>query len=566
MNVFEFKEFGPGWLNATGALPVCIVQSPQPPGDEPGQPPMRALAAALDPRGPIATSMNNTSPLFIVLPEYSVQLGELAEIERGLQTIGRPWAIQIGVRPALGRDIEQWVVEAPDGVRRKAGWLGQLGATARYVSGVIARREGDNDVCVVMFLKNHFERKHESHLNGDFERGTHIVRVNVPGELSLFPLICADLTLDTDEGPRARVRKSLENRRSEGNRALVCVSLYEGNPASAHWDTNIECLLSGAPAELRLLLVNHASREGEELVNRARNRTGFHAERDDISEHVEAGGWGPWSSRCARGWSVRRTGPVLFFAELSWESNVRTGYAVRHRRMLGLSGTGDLEDQLPLAPLTHEGAYARHGLRLKNKWHPDADPAWRRSPFCVDSSDPTDHVGSLLHGISRAREAVIDTATIDKRWADFRRGLRVLAHLAAADDVEWDAPTETRPGQLRGQDGLSILVWCGGARTHLDAYNQLLKWSSDAAPNDPLLAIVKPTDGGFEHTWDQVVPRRGQDTRATSESPEIRIDRPRPRPVYVLALEAVENVLIETEQSAELKSQLNALLRSRAET
>lgn len=566
LRVVEYKDFGRGWLDNAGTLPVCLVQSPQPALAGPAEAPWRTIASVLDGSGVVARALGDDDPLFIVAPEYALQLEEVGSLEKLLRELERPWAVQVGLRPATGAALTAWTRRAPEGIRRAAGWRGALGETAEYVSGVLMRREASGEVNAVMFLKNHFALDVERHAHGDLRTGKDILRVDIPGELTLFPLICADLTQDDDGGPRMRIRKHLQRPegRAEGNRALVAASLYESNPASGHWDQNITRLLDHAPTELRLLLVNHASGEGSHRSNGARNRTGFYGERKEISEHVEAGAWRPWSREVARGWTLRRTGPVLFLTELAWDASVRETYPVRHQRLFRLQADGALRDELPQTPLTHEGAYARHGLRRTNRWHPAADPAWKRSRFRMAPTEPGEHVRALLHGISAAPKEGVDTPTLDHRWEDFRRGLRVLAHLAAAEDIDWDVPTFERPGQLKGPEGLSILVWCGGAATALDAQNQLLRWSSMAAPEGPVLIVGKPVEGGFEHAWRQVVALRGHDTRATPPPPpaERRIGRPRPHPVYTLALEAVENVLNAAEDPhATLQSRLGTLLR-----
>lgn len=279
------------WLNSSGELYVCAVQPPEPDQStilkDDSRPQALEIAEALLGTGssakPRVSRWSQSDPALVVFPELAFGTGDFAELDGLIAKLPSPALVLAGFGfcsgDRLGKLLEEhseletaWPGRAvfdPDGTYNGGWcWLHRPGEQARRI----------------VFLKNWAEQGVEIAKVDRWTPGSHILRLNTD-DLTVFPLICADLIRRGKGGPRARILSSLAEERPRGP-VLVPALLYDQKPHSGFWKAALNELISQDHVrEFTVFLVNHSrpAPKRKEREDAWRSLTGAFVSRRHVS-------------------------------------------------------------------------------------------------------------------------------------------------------------------------------------------------------------------------------------------------------------------------------------------
>ena len=482
-------------LDARGETRVVLVQAPPPAlSRDELDPPRPAVAGVLR---ALAGLADHTSPALVVAPELSIGTN-VAEVDRAL--VGLPGTVVVvaGLGFCAPAVVAPWfeATWAPD-ERANVGlvWV--------WDRGVLWHE---------LFVKNHFEQHVEKALLPAAHKGDWTLRLDFD-DVSVFPLICADLLADGPGSPRWRINAHLVDRPAVGGRALVVAPLLTHEPGHDIWRGALQ-RWSGVPAEhVRIITVNHAAPTPTTLdADPSRRLTGVWWPRADHADEREPN---QHSRGCAGaavvGRVVRRVEPTVVAGPLHF---------TRGSTLVGRS------------PWSPERADALDGSALVDPWVYELARALG-PPLGGKVAAAT---GGRSAVAQRVALGLTDGGAVVQRpsWPD---GVRDDACVGrAADSLHFLADGHAEPALADdpaplARSGVGLLVWCDPARKGGVIGREVANWSRRTGGR-PLVLFTDPP------VLDASLTRPAITDPAPRGS---RITEPRPRAFRVVPLAALED-------------------------
>lgn len=512
-------DVGGRWVEAHG-LQTCAIQVP--PLVVPGlfertscPETVRLLEALLDPTVPpgegLLDDLTGAGPRLLVLPELALGPEDWGRVHAAVSAWPEPLLLLCGAGFFTGEWLRAWADGSP---ARIPGWRTTPRRGVLYNGGwVWVHRPGDTR-CVT-FLKNFLQQRDEATAGVPVEPGREILRVET-GDLTIFPLICADLVCSHDDGPRERVRASLRSRAPAGGRALVVGMLAEHQPWNPKWYEALVFATAGtSEVSPNLLIVNRADRgaQPDPARDRWRNLTGVFVHSHDFhavprpQPGVRLVNEGPVS-----GLVFRTRDPGLLGGRMAWRLGSSlgilpfTGARFAPLRKDGRPGTPD-----PLLPAPFEVAryLERHppGSRGGGSPAPELPSPGTRLQDEV-ARLPADVAMSIcqqvMDGPIPGSTLSVDDLDALPHGPDLASGLGHLAIMAAGADL----PVKTgaaEPGQLRLPTAPGdprpgwLLVWHNHELHGPQIRGRLKQWLSEAG-EPTRLAVLAHSRSPFRET------------------------------------------------------------------
>jgi hypothetical protein len=480
-------------LDAGGRVRVALIQALPPTfTSDDLDPPRLALGPLLD---VIAALRDDDGPTLIVAPELALGRA-FAQVDEAL--IARQSAVVVVVVAGLGfcapDELPEWF---------GAGWAPEARAN---VGGVwvwdrgVVRREG--------FVKNHFEQQVEKNLLEQAHIAATVLRLDF-ADVSVFPLICADLIADGPDAPRWRIMGDLAAAPAVRGRAMVVAPLLTHGPGHPLWVSAL-ARWSTVPAEhVRVVTCNHAAPTPHSVeTDRFRRLTGVwwptadHAAEQQPSYHARG-----WDSALLTGRVVRRVEPTVVAGRLHFEH----GSTQRGR-----------------APWSPDRAIPLDENKLVDPWVYEVDRVLGHPDSFVEQAN-AERARRVAAGFTEgvAASASAGWPDGDRDESGVRAAAASLASLVAAGAV---VALDDDPAPI-AHAGVGLLVWCDAKRTGFGVGREVANWSRRTGGR-PLVLFTDPP------VLDATLTRPAITDPAPRGS---RITEPRPRAFRVVPLAALED-------------------------
>lgn len=481
--------------DARGETRVVLVQAPPPALSrddlDPPRPAVHGLLVAL------AGLAGHTSPALVVAPELSIGTN-VAAVDRALAELPGTVVVVAGLGFCLPSEVAPWF-EATWGRDERAN----VGLVWVWDGGVL-RHE--------LFVKNHFEQQVEKSLLPGAHRGDWSLRLDFD-DVSVFPLICADLLTDGLGSPRWRINAHLVDRPAVDGRALVVAPLLTHEPWHGLWQGALQ-RWSGVPVDhVRIVTANHAAptpttSEGD----RSRRLTGVwwpradHADEREPNQHSRA-----CAGAAVVGRVVRRVEPTVVAGPLHFTR----GSTLVGRAPWSPERADALDENALVDPWVYELARAL-GPPLGGKVA--AATGGKRAAAQRVAIGLTDGVADV------ERPSWPDGDRDHARVGRAVDSLHFLANGLAEPALAEDPASVARAG-------VGLLVWCDPARKGRVIGREVAKWSRRTGGR-PLVLFTDPP------VLDASLTRPAITDPAPGGS---RITEPRPRAFQVVPLAALED-------------------------
>ena len=551
------------WLTGSG-LHVCLAQTRPPPFHDCWHAHPRAgfvpllrdlLEAPSDGRAPLQALVDGPAPVLLALPELAMALADWSAVDALVRQFPDPLLLLAGFGYSSGAALLHWASQPAGATERTAVWSAQTAPwNKRSYNGGFCwiHRPGVQTRCVC-FLKNFHQQRHESRAAPAPATGKEILRLDLD-DLTLFPLICADMLCEQDDAPLQRIQRSLQHRPASRNHALVLGLLWDSHPSHVLWRQALQqaASLGSAEGAPRVLIVNQASGALPPSASddQWRNLTGAyvhsrHLRRADPCLHTLR-----FLQRdTLSGVVLRTTDPGVVAGRLGWDLGATRQMDLWSTPMFHpIRPHGGLGPHAPLLAELHE---IRRFL-LRRGGHDHALPATSRALLqaardallqALQPLEPTIAIGlcrQVLSGPARDERLHADNLDDEPAASDLYRGLQHLAALAWACQL----PIQAHPAQqgqlaMPGRPGpINLLVWSNQRLRRNQLRRTLQNWRErGGAPHDLLvLASTQGTSDWLDlNDWTEPRQRSPQEQRDMS--------LPHPRRVLLRPLSRVEDTL-----------------------
>ena len=447
------------WLRGS-KIYACAVQTPDP-GlevmlDDASRPEALKLAEALfvspsSERLPLVGVWSLGDPSIVVFPELAFGTDDFDALDDWINELSSPVIVIAGFGFCSGERLEKLLVDHPE---LEHAWPSSypIDHGGSYNGGWCWIRRPRGKTRRIVFLKNFAEQKVETVEVPNWTKGKDILRLDSE-DLTVFPLICADLIQDPldEESPRARLRESLAEQ-DPASRILIVGLLHSGKTWSDFWSQAlIDFTSQVSPDHLAVFLVNQARPKPfeKEDQDKWRSLTGvFRASdvsnRPPISslDHVRY-----VETVNARGLLLRLTErPGVAAGELHWELGPnRSLYVWDVKRRFSWSASSLVEEKMEAQAQELSRFIDRHRTRWMDdrklntrlykvfekrlerarRWIEDQESRW------IDNLWP-----QLLEGPVSAKDVKSTPDQLHKFSAPLSRALRILAAFCHEDLAE----------------------------------------------------------------------------------------------------------------------------------
>ncbi len=590
------------WLDGD-ELFVCAVQPDPPSPDAPdmfeadaSRPGALALAEEL-----LEQRIRHwpvTRPALIVFPELAFGSVDFAALDDWVGRLRSPTIVLAGFGFCSGSRLQSLLVD--HGGPLEPAWPGDLDPDGTYNAGWCWIFRPGEQLRRLVFLKNFAEQKVEIALAPGWTPGSHILRLDTD-DLTIFPLICADLICDRQKSgvypgsPRHRIRAALDADHRPHRRFLVAGLLYSEKTYSDYWKTSLNDLIAAAddnsrPAVFLVNLGQPAPCE-EELQDCWRSLTGAFLHRGQVAgaprlplPHVRY-----LETNSARGLVLRLTRPGAAEGALRWRCGADQGAAVwnpAQRRLWNRPALDKAGGPVTGSELSrflarkkrralegcHECLRPLLSARLERLerrlgHHLDPSASGGRRAKWISNLWPR-----LLYGLNKADQEQSNPDNLYPNEQILLRALTILAALNAPGlaPLILEATAEAQL-LMAFEPKFLVMVWYDPALPSRRQIRNLQHLVDDSGR--PGLLVIGAGARGYEVAQKIKPNRRGNITRpaptpmhhpttSDRDAREHRVRGPRSlRPVYWLPLGELENVLENENWDPEAAKQLDRRLK-----
>ena len=456
--VYRIRTDG-SWLCGS-KIYACAVQPPEPTletmvRDGPRPEALKLAEALLTPQQreqrPRITTWSRKKPAIVVFPELAFSTDDFDQLDGWITTLPSPVIVLAGFGFCSGERLARLLQEHRD---LQPAWprSDPPDPDGTYNGGWCWLHRPDGQDLRVVFLKNFAEQKVEVAKVDDWTPGTHILRLET-GDLTLFPLICADLIQDPEDkaSPRARIGRSLEADPPRGD-ILVVGLLHADSTSSDFWKQALNDLTPlGGRGRLAVFLVNQARPEPceDEEQDKWRSLTGAFLS----IPHMPDGPPRPNLAHVryvktdeARGLLLRRTeNPGVAAGPLRWHCAPNSGryvwnpnrrFSWSEAKLVQESGTVEAWELSRLLVRQRKSLTKRIHERLDSTFESRLAETRRR----LEQESGAEWIGNLwpqlLEGPVSAKDVKSTPDQLHKFSAPLSRALRILAAFCHEDLAE----------------------------------------------------------------------------------------------------------------------------------
>lgn len=441
----------------------------------------------------------------VILPEFAVAKDYWLELDTLISSFPASLVVIAGIGFWREDELLQWKGVS---VAREFGFHAKAGFGSPYRTfncGCIWIHMENEETRRIIFLKNYNEQRIEAPMVPSLVNGNYIVSLSFQ-DVRLFPLICADVTCQSEQKPLDVVLEHISEE-GEGKRNFIATVAYEKNPGHPLWQRGIAYAVQKRKGTTPVIMAiaNAAVPDDQyRCSDDWRNLTGVFVATDFMREQ------NPYPSiRCLEsdrnifGTLVRTGESALFAGEVSWDfgsGGYRDLWRPRLRTLADRGGflripeTGDRNRDELLHSLLCQRERLSSQLTLENNMRAALEEVidFIRS---ASTSSARFMDQSILYGPFREGGT---PANVDRHRLREKRiqGARAIGALKMSSRLKWQR-NEMAVGQLK-HAGLNILVWASPVKGNPAIRRDVQRWLTEMSPHPPLLIFADGLGGTFD--------------------------------------------------------------------
>lgn len=441
----------------------------------------------------------------VILPEFAIANDYWQELDTLISGFPGSLVVVAGIGFWKEDDLLKWKEAS---AHREFGFHAMEGFGSPYRTfncGCIWIHLENSETRRVIFLKNYNEQRIEAPLIPSLVNGNYIVFLCFE-DICLCPLICADVTCQSEQKPLDVVLKYLLEK-GAGKKTLIATVAYEKNPGHPLWQRGIAHAVQkqwGTEAVILAIANTSVSEDSYRCTDDWRNLTGVFVATDFMRGQSDYP-----SIRCLEsdrnifGALVRTGEPALFAGEVSWDfgsGGYRDLWRPRLRALAECGGSlstpeaGDRNRDELLHSLLSQREKLSSQIILERNMRAALEEV---IGFIKSSSAPSARFldQSMLYGLFKEEGA---SANVDRHRVREKRvqGARAIGALKISSRLKWQRNVRS-VGQLR-DSGLNILVWASPVKGNPAIRRDIQRWLTGISPHPPLLIFADGLGGTFD--------------------------------------------------------------------
>lgn len=516
-NVVHIRAAG-RWL-IDGKLHLALVQTPPPSLDAARHGAAQPLTLAylnelLGPRAggvdgeprllaPVPTGR----PVVIALPELAFGLPDWDGIDALVRASTRPLILTAGFGWVRGNELSSWLAASTDGSRDgiwTASKADRLDPESVYNGAWVWTHLPEQATTCIATLKNFPHLRHEE-LLPNWRRHGDILRLDFD-DLTLFPLICADIICREEGSPLHRIRRSLADVRS-ANPALLLGMLWESGCHKPQWTDALGRALGTGGVDLAVIVNNATDACAfDEEADKWRSLTGaFQAEYFKQPEVPDRAARYVAHGAAVFGNVVRRTEAAAYVGHLAvgFRPDPTTHlHLFKSTRVIPLGEAGAVLSADEECGMAHELArFCRRICSIElagfsataSRLVDDGLSSLRQYLKRLCGERCARLINALLFGVEKPRVELNEDSLFCAK-DELSRGLRAIGALCQGQALTLESE-KRMVGQFAHRDGHRVLIWVDGEAWESEMVTALDRWSLQGREHPPLLVYGQPKHG-----------------------------------------------------------------------